>query len=659
MAANVKKFCDNVNLLNSPQEYYSQELNDEQRKAVETTQGPLLILAGAGTGKTKVLTTRIAYLLSHCLAHPRDILAVTFTNKASLEMRQRVAANLGTSTEGIWMGTFHGLGLRMLRAYGSFLGFEENFTIIDPDDQLRLIRQIVKSEGIDEKKYDPKGVLNHINRYKDQGILSTSINRDSCRNVYEYLYVLYQDRLKLLNSVDFGDLLLQCFCLFQNHPSILQRYQEQFRYILVDEYQDTNTLQYRWLQLLAQGHRNICCVGDDDQSIYSWRGADVGNILSFEKDYPDATIIRLEQNYRSSGHILAAASGLIAHNTARLGKTLWTKDGQGKKILVRGAWDSGKEARLIADMIYKLHHDGLELRHMAVLVRASFQTREIEERFLNVGIAYRFYGGVRFYERQEIRDAIAYLRLLIQPNDSLAFERIINTPKRGIGPSSIQKIQAIATQQSISIPKAAWIFANEPSTRPAVKSKLLDFFHSFEQWRNLINTKNPSDIVSTVLEESGYMAMWKAVGSTDGQSRLENLKELIRAIGEFGHLGSFLDHVSLVMDHQDNSPNDQVTIMTLHAAKGLEFKAVFLPGWEEGTFPHGRCLQENGKEGLEEERRLGYVGISRARSYCIITYCLSRYSHYQGWSATTPSRFIYNLPKDHIDHIHPNGNRII
>ena len=668
--------------------HYLDNLNPTQYEAVQTTNGPLLVLAGAGTGKTRVLTSRIAHIMasikvnraSDCfdqnhdsldlfhqdyvdpscdnLVRSHQILAVTFTNKAAADMRSRLAQITNMSIERMWLGTFHALALRMLRANSHVLGFEPGFSILDSDDQMRLVRQIIKAENLDDKKIEPKMVASAINRYKDQGFLPHQAIPRHTQDVVPGLYAIYQERLKVLNSMDFGDLLLHCITLFCQNNDILARYQQQFHYILVDEYQDTNTVQYRWLNLLAQGHKNICCVGDDDQSIYSWRGAEIGNILRFEQDYANAKVIRLEQNYRSTGHILGAASGLIAHNQHRLGKTLWTSDHDGHKVLIRGAWDSPKEARLIGDMIERLHQGAHKLRDIAVLVRASFQTREIEERFLNIGIPYRVIGGLKFYERQEIRDAIAYLRLLMYPNDSLAFERIINVPKRGIGSTTIQKIQHISRDRQIPIPQAAWIFATEDPGRATGKVKLIEFFQGFERWRQMINNDHPAHIAGTILDESGYTAMWKADKSPDSQGRLENLKEFIHAIEDFGHLSGFLDHVSLVMDHQDNNVEDQVSMMTLHGAKGLEFSTVFLPGWEEGIFPHPRCLQESGKEGLEEERRLGYVGISRARQRSIITYALSRYSNYQGWSNATPSRFLAELPKAHIDHLHANGKRI-
>lgn len=632
---------------------YLSSLNSPQKLAVETTEGPVLILAGAGTGKTRVLTTRLAHILMTGLAYPGEILAVTFTNKAAQEMKGRVAHLLNRSVDGMWLGTFHSLCVRILRRHAESVGLQSNFTILDTDDQLRLIKQILKAENIDERQHPPRLILSVINRWKDRGLVYTQVKRsehDLAANIYQQ----YQERLLVLNAADFGDLLLHCLTLFKNQPEVLSSYQQQFKYMLVDEYQDTNVAQYLWLRLLAQGSHNLCCVGDDDQSIYGWRGAEVGNILKFEKDFPGATVIRLEQNYRSTSHILGAASGLIAHNAGRLGKTLWTDEkGEGELLLIRGTWDSVDEARFIGDEIEEIQRQGEALGEMAVLVRAGFQTREFEERFLKLGIPYRVVGGLRFYERMEIRDALAYLRLLVQPDDGLAFERIINTPRRGIGESTIQAIHVLAREQGVSLSKAARYYG-EAEIKGAARAALRKFFEDMDRWRSLLETDPHVEIAKIVLDESGYTTMWREDKSADAPGRLENLKELVLAIEEFQFIPGFLEHVSLVMDNNQQAKEEMVNLMTLHSAKGLEFNTVFLAGWEEGLFPHPRTMQDSGQSGLEEERRLGYVGISRARKRSIITYCLQRRMH-KGWQTAIPSRFIKEIPNKHMIHINPNG----
>lgn len=636
---------------------YLDALNTEQRAAVEFINGPVLILAGAGTGKTRVLTTRMAHILSCGLAYPSQILAVTFTNKAAAEMRERVGGLLNQPTEGLWLGTFHAIAVRILRRHAEVVGLKPNFTILDTDDQQRLIKQILKSENIDEGKNPPRMVLSVISQKKDRVEFATALDQIPGRNWIDRIYSLYQDRLKTLNAVDFGDLLLYCIQLFQDHHEILKTYQEQFHYIMVDEYQDTNIAQYLWLRLLAQGHNNICCVGDDDQSIYGWRGAEIGNILRFEKDFPGATIIRLEQNYRSTTHILGAASGLIEKNKGRLGKTLWTEIDGGEKILIRGTWDSEDEARFIGDEVETAQRQEIPLAKMAVLVRAGYQTREFEDRFLTLGIPYKVIGGLRFYERQEIRDAMAYMRLVNQPDDGLAFERIINTPRRGIGATTLQLIHTYARENAISLPQAARLLCETDSIRGSARTALRTFFLDLDRWQNSLQNDHHVTVTKTVLDESGYTGMWREDKSPDAPGRLENLKELIRAMEEFDTLGGFLEHVSLVMDATKKDQADMILIMTLHAAKGLEFDTVFLSGWEEGLFPHPRALDEKGQEGLEEERRLAYVGITRARRKAIITFALNRRT-YQGWQHMLPSRFIKELPADHVTLIQPNGGQL-
>lgn len=637
---------------------YLETLNPEQRRAVEAVDGPSLVLAGAGTGKTRVLTTRLSYILDRCLAYPSQVLAVTFTNKAAHEMRDRIMSLLRRPTEGMWLGTFHSLSVRILRRHGELLGLHTNFTILDTDDQLRLLKQILKARGIDDKKNPPRMALSVISRWKDRALTpdKVSASESHSNDLLLEVYKEYQERLTTLNAVDFGDLLLHCLTLFSKFPDVLKTYQDQFHYIMVDEYQDTNVAQYLWLRLLAQGNNNICCVGDDDQSIYGWRGAEIGNILKFEKDFPGATVIRLEQNYRSTAHILGAASGLIEKNKGRLGKTLWTEVGTGEKVLVRGTWDSEDEARFVGSEVETFQRAGNSLSSMAILVRAGFQTREFEDRFLILGIPYRVIGGLRFYERMEIRDALAYLRLIVHPDDGLAFERVINTPKRGIGTASLQLIHMYAREQAISVSKAARILCETDEIRGGARTSLRKFFMDLDRWREQAGRVTHIDIAKIVLDESGYTSMWMEDKSADAPGRLENLKELVKALEAFESLQSFLEHVSLVMDNAQVGKEDMISLMTLHSAKGLEFDTVFLAGWEEGLFPHPRSMDENGQEGLEEERRLAYVGLTRAQRRSIVTFCLNRRS-YQGWQFATPSRFIQELPPEHIIVVKPNGNQ--
>ena len=631
---------------------YLDVLNAKQQQAVLHTEGSLLILAGAGTGKTRVLTTRLAHILEQNLCGYQNILAVTFTNKAAQEMRERVQHLLSRNVDGMWLGTFHSLSMRILRRNAEALGYSSSFTVIDSDDQLRLVKQLLKAENIDEKQVPAKMVVGIINRFKDKA--KTPDRAGNPQELTVQLYRQNQERLKILNAMDFGDLILNCLLLFQQNPDVLKTYQQQFCYMMVDEYQDTNTAQYLWLRLLADGYRNLCCVGDDDQSIYGWRGAEVANILKFEKDYTDATVIRLEQNYRSTSHILGAASGLIANNRDRLGKDLWTEKQGGEAVLVKGNWDTQNEARFVIDEVEDYQRKGYSLSSMAILVRASYQTRDFEERCLKTGTPYRVVGGLRFYERQEIKDALAYLRILVQPDDGLAFERIINVPKRGIGSTAMQNMHLLAKEHNISLPRAALMYAMEDG-KGAAKANLRQFFEDMHRWRQLLDTQSHVDVVKSVLDESGYTGMWLEDKSPDAPGRLENLKEFVHAIEEFEFLPGFLDHVSLVTDNLNQSAGQCLSIMTLHAAKGLEFDFVFLPGWEENVFPHPRCLQESGQAGLEEERRLGYVGISRAKVKATISYALRRRMSYQGWQVGLPSRFLKELPHAHVKHVQANG----
>ncbi len=631
---------------------YVAGLNDRQTEAVLAQDGPVLVLAGAGTGKTRVLTTRLAHLLMTGKARPGEIMAVTFTNKAAGEMRGRVSQLIGRPVEGWWLGTFHALAARILRIHAEAAGLKPNFTIIDMDDQLRLIKQIIQAEGIDSQKWPSRVIHGIIERWKDRGLTPEKVSVAEQAEIgggrILGIYREYQQRLATLNACDFGDLLLHNIALFNKDAEILGRYQRQFRYILVDEYQDTNVAQYLWLRLLAQAHRNICVVGDDDQSIYGWRGAEVENILKFEHDFPGAKVIRLEQNYRSTPHILGAASGLIAQNAGRLGKTLWTDRGEGDKVRLKAAWDGEEEARNIGEEIEALQRKQVSLNDIAILVRAGFQTREFEERFITLGLRYRVIGGPRFYERQEIRDAMAYLRLVNQPDDGLAFERIVNVPKRGLGDATLKQINDAARALNVSLPEAARRIIDTDELKPAPRRTLTQLVRDLERWRAMADTTAHAELAQIILDESGYTAMWQNDKSIEAPGRLENLKELIHAMEEFESLGGFLEHVSLVMENAAASDGEMITIMTLHGAKGLEFDMVFLPGWEEGLFPSQRSLDENGMKGLEEERRLAYVGLTRAKKRAYISFAANRRVHNM-WQNALPSRFIAELPKAHVE----------
>ncbi|MFV3128375.1 ATP-dependent helicase [Niveispirillum sp. KHB5.9] len=627
-------------------------LNPVQRQAVEALDGPVLVLAGAGTGKTRVLTTRLAHLLLSRRISPWNVLTVTFTNKAAREMRHRVDNLLGGQSEGWWMGTFHSLAARILRRHAELVGLKPSFTILDTDDQIRLVKQLMEAENIDSKKWPARMLLSIMERWKDRALTPDKLNPedagDAANGRILSIYKQYQDRLLSLNCCDFGDLLLHNITLFQQHNDVLIEYQNRFRYILVDEYQDTNVAQYLWLRLLAQAHKNICCVGDDDQSIYGWRGAEVGNILRFEHDFPGAQIIRLEQNYRSTAHILGAAHGIIANNHGRLGKQLWTETEGGEKVKVRGLWDAEEEARWVGDEIENLQRKGTSLGQMAVLVRAGFQTREFEERFITLGLPYRVIGGPRFYERQEIRDALAYLRVLVSPEDDLAFERIINVPKRGIGATTIQNLYVAARTLGVPLTDAAWKLSQTDELKPKMRSAISGLLQDFFRWQSQIDRIPHTELAQTILDESGYTRMWQEDKSPEAPGRLDNLKELINAMGEFENLTGFLEHVSLVMENAQGAGEDQVSLMTLHGAKGLEFDVVFLPGWEEGVFPSQRTLDENGIAGLEEERRLAYVGITRGRKRVSISHAANRRIH-GTWATAIPSRFVEELPAAHIE----------
>ena len=619
---------------------------------MEALDGPVLILAGAGVGKTRVLTTRIAHIISTRRARAHEILAVTFTNKAAREMRHRVGAFLGSEQAMPWLGTFHSVGAKILRMHAELVGLRQNFTILDNDDQLRLLKQLLQAENLDDKRWPARGLASLIDGWKNRGVDPKSVPPSEAAGFAAgksaALYESYQTRLKALNAVDFGDLLLEPLRLLREQSDVLATFHRRFRYILVDEYQDTNVVQYLFLRLLAQANGNLCCVGDDDQSIYAWRGADVENILRFEKDFPGARVIRLERNYRSTGHILAAASGLIAHNRSRLGKTLFTDKAMGDRPTVAEGSDSQEEARLIGEEIEAAQHRGSSLDEIAILVRASFQMREFEERFIALGLPYKVIGGPRFYERAEIRDALAYLRCVAQPDDDLGFERIYNQPKRGMGDATLAILHDYGRRAGLSLMRAARSLVETEELKPRPRQILRGLLDDFDRWRTQADRLPHEELAQLVLEESGYIDMWKAERTPDAAGRLDNLKELVRSMGEFPDLGAFLEHVSLIMDVDSGDDGERVSIMTLHAAKGLEFDLVFLPGWEEGLFPNQRSLDDNGLAGLEEERRLAYVGLTRARRQAKIYYALNR--RVRGlWQASIPSRFIQELPADHVE----------
>jgi len=663
---------------------YLADLNPEQKEAVETLDGPVLVLAGAGTGKTRVLTTRIAHILNLGRARPSDILAVTFTNKAAREMKDRVGQMVGQVVEGMpWMGTFHSIGVKILRRHAELAGLKSNFTILDVDDQIRVIKQILEAEKLDDKRWPARVFAMLLDGWKNRGLTPDQVPAGEAAGFAngkgKKLYVAYQERLKTLNAADFGDLLLENIRIFRSSPDVLRQYQERFRFILVDEYQDTNVAQYLWLRLLAQptpqaaiaapgaepapaekAQKNICCVGDDDQSIYGWRGAEVDNILRFDHDFPGAKIIRLERNYRSTGHILAAASHLIAHNEGRLGKTLRTEDVPGEKVQVTGGWDSEEEARAIGEEIEQLQRAARDkgedhpLDEIAILVRASFQMREFEDRFIQLGLPYRVIGGPRFYERAEIRDALAYLRVIAQPADDLAFERIVNVPKRGLGDATVQMLHDVARKKRMPLTEAASTVSATDEMKPKPRAALRDLMAGFARWRAASEKMPHTELAEMVLDESGYTAMWQADKSADAAGRLENLKELVRSMEEFENLAGFLEHISLVMDREQGEGEQAVNIMTLHSAKGLEFDTVFLPGWEEGLFPHQRSLDESGRAGLEEERRLAHVGLTRARKSARIYFATNRRIHGL-WTSTVPSRFLDELPEADVEVKEPAG----
>jgi DNA helicase-2/ATP-dependent DNA helicase PcrA len=675
----------------------------------------VLVLAGAGTGKTRVLTCRIAHILSMGRARPGEILSVTFTNKAAREMKLRLGQMLGQAVEGMpWLGTFHSIGGRILRTHAELVQLKSNFTVLDVDDQIRLLKQLLQADNIDDKRWPARMLAGLIDGWKNRGLTPSQVPPGEAAVFGNgrggKLYAAYQERLKILNAADFGDLLLENIRLFREHPDVLRQYQNRFKFILVDEYQDTNVAQYLWLRLLSQAPskpgaslpfvipeaaqrlsgihtpdgdknsetgvmdsglapvgaprnddgnivpqpaaitppKNICCVGDDDQSIYGWRGAEVDNILRFEHDFPGAKVIRLERNYRSTGHILAAASHLIAHNEGRLGKTLRTEDVDGEKVTVTGSWDSEEEARAIGEEIEELQRAGHKLNDIAILVRASFQMREFEDRFVTLGLPYRVIGGPRFYERAEIRDALAYLRVINSPADDLAFERIVNVPKRGLGDATVQMLHDHGRKRRIPLFEAARAVVETDELKPKARGSLRVLLVNFDRWRAQREVVSHTELAEIVLDESGYTEMWQKDRSADAAGRLENLKELVRSMEEFENLQGFLEHISLVMDRDGGAEDDAVSLMTLHSAKGLEFDNVFLPGWEEGLFPSQRTLDEQGRAGLEEERRLAHVGLTRARRRAKLYFATNRRIH-GTWSTTIPSRFLDELPAPNVE----------
>ncbi len=670
-----------------PSAEYLNDLNPAQREAVERLDGPVLMLAGAGTGKTKALTARITHLLRTHRVRENEILAVTFTNKAAREMKQRVGRMLGRPAEGMpWLGTFHAICVKLLRRHAELVGLKSNFTILDSDDQKRLLKQLTQAANIDDKRWPARMLAGIIDDWKNRALTPDKVPAADA-GAYNHkgieLYAQYQTRLRELNAVDFGDLLLHMVTIFQTHPDVLEQYQRWFRYILVDEYQDTNVAQYLWLRLLAGGHKNICCVGDDDQSIYGWRGAEVGNILRFEKDFPGAFVVRLEQNYRSTPHILAAASNVIRGNESRLGKELWTDREEGEKVRLIGHWDGEEEARWIGEEIDAMQGGTrgvrpMNLDEMAILVRASHQMRAFEDRFLTIGLPYKVIGGPRFYERMEIRDAMAYFRLVVSPEDDLAFERIVNTPKRGLGDKAQQTIQVVARENGVSLVEGARIAVDNALIKGKGANALRELIDGLARWNAM--TRGPRievddetviddgvspirygapehthiELAQIILDESGYTAHWQNEKTPEAPGRLENLKELVNQLDNFENLQGFLEHVSLVMDNEQDSDGAKVSIMTLHAAKGLEFPAVFLPGWEDGLFPSQRSMDESGLKGLEEERRLAYVGITRAEEVCTISFAANRRVFGQ-WQNSMPSRFIDELPEDHVEVLTPPG----
>ncbi len=631
---------------------FLQGLNKQQLSAVENTEGPSLVVAGAGSGKTKVLTSRLAYIVEKKKAWPNQILCVTFTNKAAKEMRDRVINILkGKINSLAWLGTFHSISVKFLRRHAEAVGLKSNFTILDTDDQKKLIRNICKAENIDAKKISPQFIISLIDRWKNKGLLPEEVKlskKDIFDNQILKVYKIYQKKIKDLNSCDFGDLILYCVKLFEKNPDIRNIYSNNFKYILVDEYQDTNFIQNKWLNLIVNNNKNICCVGDDDQSIYSWRGAEIKNFLSFDKVYPECKIYRLEQNYRSTKNILDTASFLISHNKDRLGKKLWSDGGKGDSVKLNCYKNGKEEAQVIGDIIEENKKKNNSLNEIAILVRAIYQTREFEERFLKIGINYRIIGGIKFYERAEVKDAICYLRIINQKFDDLAFERIINTPRRGLGASTLKQLHDFSSKNKSCLEDSAQKLLELNKFKPKIRSVIKNLLELITKWRSDLKNKKHYDLLKIVLDESGYSAMLKDKKDLENENRIENLKELLRAMHDYENLQGFLEHVALATSIDQEWGDERVNVMTIHAAKGLEFNTVFLPGWEEGLFPHQKSLEEKGDQALEEERRLAYVGVTRAKKNAYISFAMQRAWHGE-WIDSLPSRFVNELPDENID----------
>ena len=631
---------------------FLQKLNDEQKSAVLNTEGPSLVVAGAGSGKTKVLTSRLAYILEQKKAWPNQILCVTFTNKAAKEMRERVIKIIGGKTNSLaWLGTFHSISVKFLRRHAEAIGLKSNFTILDTDDQKKLIKNICKGENIDAKKISPQFIMSLIDQWKNKGLLPDEVKLTK-KNLFEgqilKVYKIYQNKIKDLNACDFGDLILYCVKIFESHEDIKNIYSNNFKYILVDEYQDTNFIQNKWLNLIINKNKNICCVGDDDQSIYSWRGAEIKNFLGFDKVYPDCKVFRLEQNYRSTKNILDVASFLISHNKDRLGKKLWSDGEKGDAVKLNCYRDGKEEAEGISDLIEENIKKKSSLNNIAILVRAIYQTREFEERFLKTGINYRIIGGIKFYERAEVKDAICYLRIINQKFDDLAFERIINTPKRGLGDATIKQLHNYSSKNKSCLEDSARKLLQLNEFKPKVRVVINHLLELISKWRSDLKTKKHYDLLKIILDESGYSAMLKNKKDLENENKIENLKELLRAMHDYDNLQGFLEHVALATSIDQEWGDEKVNIMTMHAAKGLEFESVFLPGWEEGLFPHQKSLEEKGDLALEEERRLAYVGITRAQKKAYISFAMKRLWH-GDWMDSLASRFINELPENGIE----------
>ncbi len=627
-------------------------LNKEQKDAVHSTEGPNLIVAGAGSGKTRVLTTRLIHIINQKKAFPNQILCVTFTNKAAKEMQNRVMNHIKGSSNAIpWLGTFHSISVKLLRRHAEALEYKSNFTILDTDDQKKLVRNIVKAEDLDAKKFSPQLIMYHIDQWKNKGLLPKDVNLEESNSIIKSIlkvYKIYQDKTKDLNAFDFGDLILFCVKLLEENKDIKEIYHNTFKYILVDEFQDTNFIQNKWLNLLVNQNQNICCVGDDDQSIYSWRGAEIKNFLTFNKIYKNCKVFKLEQNYRSTKNILETASNLISKNTNRVGKKLWSSANQGELVKLNCYRTGKEEAQGISDIIENKIKKKYSLNDVSILVRAIYQTREFEERFLQVGIGYRVLGGIKFYERAEIKDAVSYLRIINQKFDDLALERVIGSPKRGVGESSLSQIYSFGKANKLCLEDSIIKIIENGNFKPKIKTTLSQLINMIHKWRKDSSKMKHYDLLKLVLDESGYSSMLKNKKDLENENRLENLKELLRAMQDYDNLQSFLEHVALATSIDQEWEGAKVNLMTMHAAKGLEFEVVFLPGWEEGLFPHQKSLEEKGDFALEEERRLAYVGITRAKKEAYLSFAMKR-AYHGDWMDALPSRFINEIPDESVE----------